>query len=220
MTRLHAVLGVVGILAVVAPMSGARASLLFDNLGQSKGGAAPVTSPLYSSFSTGSQSLNLGNVTLQMIATTPGDLGSVRVTLLADSVGTPGKGLAIVGYIADSTLSSLYSTPSLATVASAKTVSLLPNTRYWLELSNGVLGTSSSAYWEFANTDAGLGVSSEFHENSANGSGVVANASSNSAYMMSVDPVPEPDSIAVLGVGLLGLALVWGSRGKKAGDKA
>lgn len=217
MRQFKAAVGLAGLLTLLAPTFGARASILFDNTGQTAFGADALSNTLYASFSTGSQSTLLGPVSLSMFATAPTDGGTVYAVLLSDASNTPGGQLGLIGKVTDSALGVVFPPAAPTNVTLSSSLSLNANTRYWIELT----GVGSSAYWDFTNNGNGTGVSAQFNENGSNGTGPTPNSTSGSVYIMSVstaaaDPIPEAPSVTIIGAGLLGLLLVRRSKPKGA----
>ncbi len=193
-----------------APFAGARADVLFDSItGNTPTGSDPVLAvtsggsagPLGNSFSTGAQGVYLPAVTLtlELNASTPGDLGSIQISLWSDGGGTngPSTELAAFNSIEDSQLSS--SAYSLISVSSSQDIALAANTRYWIELTS----TDSSASLAYG-ADSGIGVSSEYFLNQYSSPLVTSNAGG--PYLMSVAVVPEPASVGLLAFGAFALA--------------
>ncbi len=166
----------------------ASAVTIYDNLSQTSGGSAEVSSqdhgPLYDSFSTGAQAVNLTDVKLLLQASTPGDGGSFLVGLYADNSTSPGSALATSALTPDSVLQA-----NLAVIDFPFLQALAANTRYWI----GVSATNSSAQWSYDMTNGGIGVANEY--NFYDGSVSANNAFT--PYQMQVNvkaATPEPAS--------------------------
>ena len=206
-------LSVVAVLALAPLLSvPARADVLFTNVGLPSAsgiGADPVSNTLYATFSTSAQGLMLSSLSLELDAATPGDGGLVNVILASDDFGVPGKGIKLLGQIADSSLTSAPSVYSFS-----ESFPLAANTRYWIKLAKSGL-TATSAYWEYDGSSAGPGVYSEFDYNTGNLPALSANSVGTSVYMMTVSAVPEPTSLALYAGGLAILGLVASSRRRR-----
>lgn len=191
----------------------ARAGVLFNNIGLPKLapaiGADPVSNTLYASFSTSSQGLMLSSLALELDAATPTDGGSINVVLASDAFGVPGKGLRLLGQISDSILTT---SPSVYYLSDS--IPLAANTRYWIKLAQ-TAGASSSAYWEYAGSSAGVGVYSEYDYNTGNSPALSLNSLGTGVYMMTVSAVPEPTSLALYAGALAILGLVASSRRRR-----
>ena len=208
----------------LASLGQAQAAVIFDSLtgqtafsGDPIGPATPsVTSgPVYASFQTGSQGLVLTSVQLALSATSPSDGGTVSVNLWNDlnsilpGIGPgPASEVGGIGSVSDALITSNNaSSPTVITVVSTTALTLDPNSTYWIELDGGVSG-SSSASWSWQLGSLGLNVSSQFTENAGTSYAVNSNSAFGVSYMMQVSAVSEPASAALLGMALLGLALV------------
>ncbi len=201
---------------VLAPLLAvpARADVLFNNIGLPVlapfSGADPVSNTLYASFSTSSQGLMLSSLALELDAVTPNDGGLINVVLASDAFGVPGKGLRLLGQINDSILTT---SPSVYTFS--ESVPLAANTRYWIKLAQ-TAGTSSSAYWAYAGSSAGVGVYSEYDYNTGNSPALSVNSLGLGVYMMTVSAVPEPTSLALYAGALTILGVVASSRRRRS----
>ncbi len=201
-----------------APFAGARADVLFDNTGQPVsnafcgdgptfcGGDAIVSGgagPIAASFSTGSQSVSLSELTISVLldAVSPTDGGLITATLWTDGGGSgPLSDVASLGTIADSSLTSGF---GLVSLSPSGNYTLASNQRYWVELSS----VNSSALWGYDGADAGAGVPNEYTWNQYSSPAVITPNSSGSAYIMEV-AVPEPASLGLVAFGLIALLSV------------
>jgi hypothetical protein len=183
-------------------------------------GAYDSTAAMAVSFTAATQ--NFTGVSLLLAATNPLDGGSATVFLVPDNGGGsshvagiptaafPGgvfssfSGATSLGSIADSSLATAGSGSTLA-FFSVHTTITSPNSEYWIGL---VPNASSSADWYFGGTNNGIGVAgqSSFFASTAGGGGGSSTIldSSSPPYDLIV-ATPEPASIAILGVGLLGI---------------
>jgi len=205
-----------------APFAGAQADVLYDNLGQPNAGVAGSDllataadgggGPVAVSFSTGSQGVVLSAVSL-LLEGTYDTAGSISAELFSDnptgsssSAPAPGSELASIGTIADSSLPSSFGT---VTIDPATEIILAANTRYWVELlSSG--STPTTAIWATSATALGVGVVGEYDWNNYAGNlnSTALNQDPSVGYapdMMAVMAVPEPTSLSLLALGLIGL---------------
>lgn len=169
-------------------VSKVHAEIIFSNMSAGSDGSDAVADaadlgqgPLAQSFSTGSSGLDLASLDLLLSAATPGDSGSLVVSLMSDADTSPsGSVLATLGTIQDSALPTA---PSIYALTLSQPVALSAGTRYWIELT----GTGSSAEWSWSYDTSGTGVASEYTFNNYNGpNGAGVADSSNGLYQMCV----------------------------------
>lgn len=150
--------------------------------------------PIADSFSTAEYGTTLNQVSL-LLNGAP-DSGSVTVRLLSSSFLSPGSVLTTIGTVNDSSLSS---TLTSYTLPLASPFQLGANTRYWIQLTSN----NSSANWAWSANVSGPGVAGEYLSNA---NGVFENASEAPCQMQVITSAPEPSNLAVLGLGLMGIA--------------
>jgi hypothetical protein len=138
----------------------------------------------------------LTSVDLLVLATSPSDGGSFTVSLLNDSSTSPGSPIAT-----DTFADSLLSTSLSVLAAPFPDISLLANTRYWIELST----SNGSLEWSFTSMNDGIGVANEYNFYAGS---VSANAAF-TPYQMSIgSAAPEPSTWAMVLVGFAGVGFV------------
>jgi hypothetical protein len=183
----------------------ASATIIFDTLAHTSTNYwALGGSTIAASFSTGTTSFNLKDVSLVLADKTPSDGGSFSVSLFSDFGTSPGTLLTTIGTLNDS---SLTTTAAIYQLTLATPFLLDPNTRYWIGVEGGVFITNALWYQTTDYTGA-TGVHGEYtfggntlHDNDAFGR----------ASQMQVggdEPVPEPSTILLLGSGLGGLGFM------------
>jgi len=187
--------------AVLALSSSARAGFtIWDNLnepGPNHGSDSIYESgPLADSFTTGNDVVKLTAVQLLLEGVPSG--GFVTVSLLSDNSTYPGTVLT-TGNASDGGLLHFeqYTYPTVVQASMTTPYTLLPNTRYWIELTT----TNSSASWDWAQTPSfGEYIYNPYY-------GVIPTlppgANGGRDYQMAViasPAVPEPATIVVFSV--------------------
>jgi hypothetical protein len=188
-------------ICLFATAANAGSVVLYNNLPPTPDGADPVGmsfGPLADSFSTMGSAFLLDDVKLMLELTGPA-VGSITVSLLADSSTSPGALLTTIGTLDDTAVGP---TPAMYDFPISPFL-LAASTRYWISLSADPTN-DSNIYWTWSMDTSGVGVAGEYHSNA---SGVVLNGgtSDTAPYQMEVSgslPVPEPTSLLPLGIGL------------------
>jgi hypothetical protein len=232
MYMMKRLLNVGACLLLLTSASSAGSVLLYDNLdpgggGDSMGASAPIGNgnsgmgipgigPLADSFSTGSNAGILSEVELQL-QLVGNATGSITVYLYSDSSTSPGTSLYTLGTIMDSAVS-LTGTPPVD--LSGLSYSLAANTRYWIYVADSnPAGPGTSLWWVAESTNAGMGtpgVANEYSFTAQASPQVLANNAyanfGTGPYEMSVtmNTIPEPSSVVLLGAGLAGGVIAFG----------
>jgi hypothetical protein len=187
------------------------ASTIYSNLGDGNGGSLPVEGNQFwvSEFETGSTAMDLEDVIFNLEAST--GTGTLTASIYTNSGNAPSTLVGTIGTISHSSLS--VGSFSEKTVTPGTTILLAANTQYWIELT-GTSPSTADALWEIGTTDAGTGVSTEFHDRVTSGSVDTTEANStftNSIPEMEVDlstTLPEPATFGVVGLSLAGLGIL------------
>jgi hypothetical protein len=188
------------IFCLFATAANAGSVVLYNNLPPTPDGADPVGmgfGPLADSFSTMGSAFLLDDVKLNLELTGMA-VGSITVSLLADSSTSPGALLTTIGTLDDTTVGpspAVYDFPISPFLLAA-------STRYWISLSADPTH-DTNIYWTWSLDTSGVGVAAEFY---SNGNGISSNSGEgNAPYQMEVSgslPVPEPSSVLPLAIGL------------------
>lgn len=178
-------------------------TIIFDSLSNTpySGTGLLHASPIAASFSTTSSAFDL--VDVKVLLNDAGSIGSgtTTVSLFSDIPGvggagpTPGSLLTTIGTLPDT---SLTTANSVFDFTLGTPFVLSASSRYWIELSSTA---SSTAHWAYTSSSAGTGVASEYFYSSGSG-GTFANNPTGPFYMQ-VSAVPEPSTLALLGLSAL-----------------
>jgi hypothetical protein len=174
-----------------------QTTVLFNSLGGRPAGSDLISAvgPIGASFSNGADNLDLVDINISLTDAGVVGTGTTTVDLYSDNpvIGGPEPGalLASLGSISDSSLSATYQDYDFP---QSSPIPLSPSTRYWIVLAST---SSSTAQWAYTADSSGVGVASEFFNNSG---GTTANTAG--PYKLEVSAVPEPASLALLGLGL------------------
>lgn len=204
------------LLAAAAP-AWASGVTLFASLGGSFDGATYAIFEV--SFSTGSEPVDLTNVTLSLLSADPGYAdGTFTVSLLADANTNPGAVIAtLASTVPDSDLTT---SPSDFSIPVAPGVVLAANTRYWIEVQKT---PDALTEWAWTYDGSGVGVAGEYSTYPGAPSGPDPNdAPYATIFRMEVTgstatPTPEPSTWAMMGLGFAVLGLAgYSSRRRRA----
>lgn len=136
-----------------------QAGIIYDNLGAASVNVYQVAGrSIALSFTTGSGRSILDDVTLKLTRFN-NPLGSITVSLLADSTQSPGGVLATIGTLADSAVAATGFSPLDYRVAITGSYVLEANTRYWLQLSSN---DGSQIAWSQAQHPGGTGTGGQY----------------------------------------------------------
>jgi hypothetical protein len=181
-----------------AVMPAANASPIYDNLGSSRDGSDPIFGfgPLANSFTTDAAGF-LGGVTALLKNGSTSIVGDIQISLHANGANVPGAELASLGTISSADVA----TADFAEYSFAPLTSYLlaANTTYWIEI---IALDPNALEWSWSNDLSATGVAGQSNYSAALGT----NANSSfGPYQMAVSQVPEPESLALvfLGLGLL-----------------
>ena len=190
------------VVASIAPTTANAAGVIFNNIFANSGGADSFTlfGPLAQSF------IASGTVLTDVKLRLEGDnqtSGSITVQLFDDNGGpSPGTLVGTVGNLSDSFLtnpSSIFDFPvSLPIISGA---------RYWIQVT---ASGGSSAAWSTDIDYNGTGVPGEYILNSGTVYDIVNEVGV--AYQMQLSSIPEPATLALMSLGLVGLG--FGKRRK------
>ena len=133
----------------------------------------------------------------------PASQGSIVLDVVDDNANHPGSLLTNVGALNDQALTN---SPAVYDFVLSAPVALAANSRFWLQISEGVNPTAAQWFW--SDDLKALGVAGEFY---AGNGGVFSNEALPGPWQMQLlgtaSPVPLPPSVLMLGsiLGCLGL---------------
>jgi hypothetical protein len=200
---------VVGILASsVMPTTSIAGTVVYNNLGNFGGiYGFGITNGSQSNSFTSSSSAALLDVTITLLKNGNSTGGTLTVNLVND-VGnnTPDLVNPVVGVLGTLSEDQLATTLTAYPFSSFAPITLAGGTRYWINVVSSV-GTNSNSYWGYAADNTGVGTALEFNSNPVDGT-----APNGAPYQMEVRVVPEPATLALFSVGLVGIG--FGKRRK------
>lgn len=211
-----------------------NSTVIYDSSGNPQSGADRLVDqgPLGFTFTSPGSASNLAVVKLMLVNSAPQQPavrkgaarvanqltdGTIQVNLYSNNpVGPqPASFVAQIGTMPDSNLTN---TPTLYTFVPVSTISLTPNTRYWVVVR--VAGTTSNASLEFSTTSSGTNVATEYLGynlfSQFQFTGTPNNAEQSYNALVGVNPttppVPLPPSVTLTLVGFLCGGLYFAQR--------